>query len=305
MVDVDGLRLHVIEGGQGDPAVVFESGIAASALNWTTIHAAVGRFTRACSYDRAGLGWSDTAGTPRVTSRLVDELHALIVAAKIPTPCVLAGHSFGGLLARAYACKYPDQVAGLVLIDPLPAAEWLNVHESQSRMLRHGVRLSRRGALLARFGVVRLSLALLSSGARSIPKLVASLSSGHGESTLSRLVGEVQKMPPEVWPMVQAHWCQPKSFLAMAGYLELLPASAAGAAECGATPPRISVTILSASNSSAAQLAERDTMARRSTRGQHIVVANSGHWIHLDQPQVVIQAIRDMVDLIRGDHKPA
>jgi pimeloyl-ACP methyl ester carboxylesterase len=147
--------------------------------------------------------------------------------------------------------------------------------------------------------VVRFSLALLSGGARKIPKLVARVSSGRAESTLSRLVGEVQKMPPEVWPMVRAHWCQPKAFLGMAEYFKSLPASAEQAPPLSDLP-RIPVSILSAANSTPAQLAERDAIAGRSPQGKHIVVRDSGHWIHLDQPRVVLETIREMVDLVRA-----
>ncbi len=295
MLDIGGTRLHLRESGGGDPAVILEAGIAASSLNWTSIQAELSRFTRVYSYDRAGLGWSDPAGSPRTISHVVEELHALATAAPIPAPFVLAGHSFGGLLVRCYAIRYPHQVAGLVLLDPLAASEWLEPSPAQWKTLSRGAMLSRRGALLARLGVVRFGLATLSSGLRFIPKLVARLaSSGSGESAISRLVREVQKMPPETWPIVQAHWCQPKSFLGMASYLESLPAGASQASALDQLPAHLPVTILSASHSSSAQLAEREAMARRSLNGQHIVAAKSGHWIHFDEPELVIQAIREM-----------
>ena len=290
-----GSRLHLLESGDGRPAVILEAGIAASCLNWTSIQAELSRFTRVCSYDRAGLGWSDPAGSPRTISNAVEELHALITIAQIPPPFVLAGHSFGGLLVRCYAGRYPGQIAGLVLLDPLAAAEWLNPSEAQRKLLRRGAKLARRGGMLARFGLVRFGLSALSSGLQFIPKLVARLaSSGSGESAISRLVREVQKMPPETWPMVQAHWCRPKSFLGLANYLESLPASASDASECGELPSHIPITILSASNSSPAQLAERDAIAHHSLHGKHIIAAKSGHWIHFDEPELVIQAIREM-----------
>lgn len=296
LVDIGGRRWHLRESGDGRPAVILEAGIAASCLNWTSVQAAIGQFTRVCSYDRASLGWSDPAGSPRTLSRAIEELNALLTASGLPEPFVLAGHSFGGLLVRCYAASYPERVAGLVLVDPLAAAEWLNPSATQWKTLRQGVRLARRGATLAQFGVVRFGLAGLAGGARLIPSLVARMaSSGRGESAISRLVREVQKMPPETWPLVRAHWCQPKCFLGMASYLESLPASAAETSSWAELPAEIPVTILSAANSLPAQLAERDTIARRSTHGRHTIASKSGHWIHFDEPELVIEAIREMV----------
>jgi len=299
MIDIGGRRLHLIESGRGQPAVIFESGISASCLNWTHIRSEVARFTLACAYDRAGLGWSDQAESPRLASRLVDELHTLLAAAGVPTPYVLVGHSFGGLLVSMYAVKHRDEVAGLVLVDPLAAGEWLHPAPEQSRMLGRGIALARRGAGLARIGVVRVALALLTGGARRVPKGIARLTSGAGESFLSRIVGEVGKMPPEVWPMIQAHWCLPQSFEGLAAALDALPGSSAEAAQI-VLPHEIPLTVLSAGHCSAGELAEREAMTRNSARGWHIVAANSGHWIHLDEPELVIGAIREMVESVRA-----
>jgi pimeloyl-ACP methyl ester carboxylesterase len=119
---------------------------------------------------------------------------------------------------------------------------------------------------------------------------------------ISRLVGEVRKMPPATWPMVRAHWCLAKSFLGMAGYLESLPASAEEAAalvDYPGAPCAIPVTVLSASNATPEQLEEREGMARRSPRGRHIIARKSGHWIQLDEPDLVVEAIREMVGVVR------
>jgi pimeloyl-ACP methyl ester carboxylesterase len=294
MIEIGGRNWHLIDRGTNGPAVIFESGISATCLNWSQVSAEVAGFSRASSYDRAWLGWSDPAKSARTASAIVDELHALLGAAQIAPPYILVGHSFGGLLVHAYAAKYPGHVAGLVLVDPLSPHEWLNASPAHARMLRLGVKLSRRGALLARIGVVRAALALLMTGGRRVPQWIAKLSSGRGESVISRLVGEVRKMPPDTWPMVRAHWCLPKSFLGMAGYLEALPASAAEAVALR-EPAAIPIIVLSAGNAPPQQLEERDQMAHRSPRGQHIIARKSGHWIQLDEPELVVEAIREMV----------
>ena len=297
MIDIGGRSLHLIDRGATGPAVIFESGISATCLNWTRVRTDVENFARACSYDRAWLGWSDPAPGARTTSAIIDDLHALLDAARIPGPYIFVGHSFGGLVMCAYAAKYPEQAAGLILVDPLPPNEWLHISPSHARMLGLGVKLARRGAILARIGVVRGALALLLSGGRLIPKLIARVSSGHGESVISRLVGEVSKMPPETWPMVRAHWCQVKSFVGLAAYLESLPASSREAIEFGASAAP--VTVLSAANATPEQRDEREAMARRSPHGRHIVAAKSGHWIQLDEPELVVQAIREMIERVK------
>jgi pimeloyl-ACP methyl ester carboxylesterase len=298
MVDIGGTRLHLIDKGASGPAVIFESGISATCLNWTQVREDVQEFAPACTYDRAWLGWSDQASSPRTLSAIVEELHALLTAAEIAPPFILVGHSFGGMVVHAYAAKYAGSVAGLVLVDPLSPSEWWNPSPAHARMLRLGVKLARRGAVLARIGVVRASLALLMAGGRMVPQAIARVSSGRGESVISRLVSEVRKMPPETWPMVRAHWCLPKSFLGLAAYLESLPAGAVEAAGFQ-MPETIPVTVLSSAHSTPVQLEEHRALARRSPRGQHIVARKSGHWIQLDEPELVVQAIREMVRFAR------
>jgi pimeloyl-ACP methyl ester carboxylesterase len=305
MVDIGARSLHLIDKGSGLP-VIFESGISATSLSWTEVRSKVEGVARACSYDRAWLGWSHPAPSPRTTANIVDDLHALLEAARIPTPVILTGHSFGGMLARAYAGRYPGDVAGLVLLDPLSPGEWLTVSPAHARMLRLGIKLSRRGAWLARLGVVRASLALLIAGGRRVPQWMAKLTGGSGESVITRLVGEVRKMPPETWPMVRAHWCLPRTFQGLAAYLESLPASSAEAAMLAATlderlgqPGAIPVTELSAANATPQQLQEREAWTRRSPRGRHIIARKSGHWIQLDEPELVVQAIQEMLGIAK------
>src|SRR5579859_7285575 len=153
MLDVGGRRLLVSRTGQGGPSVLLEAGIAATSLSWRPVQDAVARFARVASYDRAGLGWSDAASTLTL-SQQVDDLHALLKVAELPPPYILVGHSFGGLIVRAYAGRYPTEIAGLVLVDAVRPEEWHPLSSEQRRTLERGVRLSRRGAVLARVGVV-------------------------------------------------------------------------------------------------------------------------------------------------------
>ena len=123
LIDVGGHRLHLSCMGAGGPTVVLEPGLgeASSAMAWIT--PAVARDTRVCVYDRAGRGWSDAADGPQDAAQTATDLHTLLERAHIPGPYVLAGHSFGGMYVLTFAAKFPDQVAGMVLLDSTaPAA---------------------------------------------------------------------------------------------------------------------------------------------------------------------------------------
>lgn len=290
--DIGGHRLHIDREGEGGPVVVFESGIAASSLSWKLVQPRVAEFARTCSYDRAGLGWSDASRTPPSLDAIVHDLRALLSAAGLPGPYIFVAHSFGGLVARWYVLHYPDEIAALVLVDPLAACEWAHPDDAHKRMLARGVRLSRRGKMLARFGVVRLCLVLAMAGARSLPKLVARLTSG-GAKTPDRMTGEIRKLPREVWPMVKSHWCRPKCFEAMARHLEWLPENSA-AVLAAAVPEKIPVTVLAPFDCAEGRLREYDEMTKRSRAGWQVRMKDCGHWIHLDQPEAVVAAIREM-----------
>ncbi len=290
LVKVGRHALHIHESGSGAPSVVLEAGIGSSSLSWATVQPEIAGFARVCSYDRAGLGWSEMAKGPRSLERLVEELRSALQAIDFPYPRILVGHSFGGLIVRAYAARHPEGIAGIVLVDPVLPSDWIDATQKQLRLLALGARLSRRGAWLARLGIVRFALWLLASGSRRVPQWISRVSSGQGSGVIQRLVGEIQKLPPDLWPVVQAHWSSPKCFQGMAGYLEALPASAAEIAAIE-PPPHIPLTVLSAATASRAQRQEWDRIAAR-----HITAHESGHWIQFDQPQLVVNAVRDLVN---------
>ena len=117
MVDVGGYRLHIQCLGNGSPTVVLDTGLGSGALSWGAAMPEIARHTRVCAFDRAGYGWSDTGPKPRTSSRITTELRALLHDAGIPGPYILVGWSFGGFTARLYAHRYPEETAGVVLVE--------------------------------------------------------------------------------------------------------------------------------------------------------------------------------------------
>ena len=117
MVDIGGYRLHMYVEGEGSPTVVLDAGAGGIGLTWELVRPAIAKATRVTIYDRAGLGWSDPSPKPRTADVMAEELHTMLINAKIPGPYILVGHSLGGSVARQFAAKYPDEVAGLVMVD--------------------------------------------------------------------------------------------------------------------------------------------------------------------------------------------
>jgi pimeloyl-ACP methyl ester carboxylesterase len=304
LINVGPCRLHLHEQGAGSPVVVLESGIAASSLSWALVQPEVALFTRVCSYDRAGLSWSDSCAGPRTLHQIVSELTSLLSHAGLSGPYILVGHSFGGAVIRAFAHVQPSDVAALIFLDPVSLQYWANCGPKEKRRLRLAARLSRRGALLAHIGVVRAALTALASGHKRIPSLIARISAGQSTSVISRLLGEIQRLPRELWPILRAHWSRPKCFRAMAEYLESLPESAR-IARTMPIPAEIPFIILSASNATEREMDERDSWVREHARGRHIRAEQGGHWLQLEQPDMVVEVIQELVGLARREKAPA
>ena len=117
LIDIGTHRLHLLCVGpeRARPVVILEAGGGAYSTTWAAVQTALAPRVRSCSYDRAGLGWSQDGPSPRTVKQEVRELHALLAAAKVPGPYVLTGHSIGGVLVRLYTEAYPNDVTGIVL----------------------------------------------------------------------------------------------------------------------------------------------------------------------------------------------
>jgi pimeloyl-ACP methyl ester carboxylesterase len=119
LVEVDGHRLWGLRSGSGGPAVVFVPGAGSFGLDFLLVHERVAELTTSLLYDRAGTGWSDDVDLPRSIDAVTDELHDLLHVREVPGPYLLVGHSLGGAYVQRYAQRFPDDVAGLLLLDPL------------------------------------------------------------------------------------------------------------------------------------------------------------------------------------------
>ena len=152
LIDVGGYRLHINCTGRtsvGHPTVILDSQLGGNSLDWSNVQPGVATFTRVCSYDRAGYGWSDSGPKPRTSERMVSELHTLLIKAGIPGPYVLVGHSYGGFNVRLYAYTYPQEVAGMILVDAS--------HEDAAQQeIRDGQKQLSMCSSVAPFGIIRL-----------------------------------------------------------------------------------------------------------------------------------------------------
>ena len=156
LVDIDGCRLHVQTSGRGLPSVVLESGLGGMSSAWGWIQPETAKFSRVVSYDRAGLGWSGPDPSPKTATLAVRRLRSVLLRTRVPPPYVLVGHSMGGLLIRVFADLFPDEVAGMVLLDAVHPDQHLRSAAIETHM-RTGFRLLKAVPLLARLGYVRLT----------------------------------------------------------------------------------------------------------------------------------------------------
>src|SRR5215216_4976681 len=153
MVDVGGYSLHINCVGQGSPTVVLDGGSGEMSADWVWVQREVSDTTRVCAYDRAGMGWSETGPEPRDAKQISNELHALLEGADIDGPYVLVGHSFGGLYMQTYAARYPEEVAGVALVDSSQPDQFS--HQPVARGSYEPQKFA-VASLLARVGIVRL-----------------------------------------------------------------------------------------------------------------------------------------------------
>jgi pimeloyl-ACP methyl ester carboxylesterase len=279
-VDVGGgRRLHLLsQGNAPGPTVVIEQGNSSPSIVWAPVQAAIARFARVCTYDRAGFLWSDPApsGDRDLDARVAD-LHALLTRGQVPAPYVLVGHSLGGLLVRRFARKYPDLVAGMVLVDA--PDENVIFRKSVERFYRQGQQFQGVLQWLARFGLVRLL-------GKRIPMLM---------------------LPDD--PVGYALCVTPAHAVACAGDMHAIvtapesirhrdPNESLGNRPLILLKHGIPFPAMAAAMEEGWDESVRD-LARLSTRSEVITAEKSGHLVYIDQPDLVVDSVRRVLERIR------
>jgi pimeloyl-ACP methyl ester carboxylesterase len=285
-------RLYVLEAGSGEPTVLFEAGIGATNLNWRRIQESVAQFTRTAAYDRGGLGWSSPCRTARTPSNIAAELHAMLERGAIKPPYVLVGHSFGGLVMRRYALEYPEEVIGLVLVDPMRCEEWPPLDPAKQSQLERGRKLIRIGSPIARCGLTRLAVTSLFCRSGKLSGHLAGAAGDGGRHVLRRIKSEVGKMPREVWPVVAAQWSRPGFYAGMRKHIESIPDTVR---EMHAAEPIREIPVVVLTPAKSKPLSE-ECLNRIGENVRQVIAPASEHWIHLDEPELVIESIRAMVE---------
>jgi pimeloyl-ACP methyl ester carboxylesterase len=157
LVSVGSHKLHIRCMGEGCPTVILESGTPGTSIEWSAwVQPEVARATRVCAYDRAGLGWSEAGSGPRDAEQITSELHTLLENSGIEGPYVLVGHSVGAHHVRVYAERYPDEVAGTVLVDATHPEQFERIPGMEPGLRMLSV-MSKVGPVFAATGVMRLS----------------------------------------------------------------------------------------------------------------------------------------------------
>ena len=281
MVDVGGYRLHLLVTGKSTsaPTVILEAGTLAFSSYWAWAQPEIARFTRVVAYDRAGLGWSEPGPGPRDAEHIAAELHTALQEAGIQPPYVLVAHSQGGLYAPVFAHLYPDEVAGLVLVEP----QHPNAFEgSQGAKMKQGSYfMGRYGPWLARLGLSRFMGSLFLKEAAGTPLALPPAQLAE----LAALIPTVQ--------MARANSAE------VAAWETLTFPQVRAVTSLGDTP----LIILSGSRSFGDDwVAAQAEYAALSTNSLHQIVAGATHGSLLTTQEgaaVVVEAVRQVIESAR------
>lgn len=273
LVDVGGYRLHLDCRGEGSPTIVMDAGLGKSSLDWTLIQPQLAHTTKVCTYDRAGMGWSDPGPAPRTPSRIASELHVLLHNAGVAGPYLLVGHSLAGKNMRLFANDYPAEIAGMVLIDA--RSEVVEANADQPAFAAALEAQATQYAVARKLGIVRL----FGGSLVALPQI---------SPALATQMALFETDPSAIAATTQEGLNRTADDLTLAR------------SDLGSMP----LTVIAAGSNMAdpAWSAAQSSMAKLSTKGRLVVAEGSGHAVHLEKPEIVIDAISGLVDEIRAPY---
>lgn len=280
LVDIGGYKLHIHCVGHGRPTVIMDAGVNDFSVQWLNIQAELSKNHRACTYDRAGLGWSEASPYLRVSETMVKELHTLLERAGVEGPYALVGHSYGGMNMRLYAHRYPKEVAGMVLVDaaheelPVRIPALQKAAEQMAGQFRFLARLSS-------LGVMALSLDDIPDRGLTgdaLARYRAVLATTHFFDTAAAETESIEKSYSDVRQLN----------ISSLGNIPLLVLSR------GLSDPIPGFTETENQQFEQAWKEMQAKLVTLSPRGRQITAARSQHYIQLSEPQLVVDAIRNV-----------
>jgi pimeloyl-ACP methyl ester carboxylesterase len=284
LVSVGGHRLHLHCKGQGGPTLVLEAGMAGWSQDWAFVHDGLAQAGQVCVYDRAGYGWSDAPATPRNGMDAVDDLRRALDAAGITPPYLLAGHSFGGLLAAMYARAHPKEVAGLALIDAV--GRDYEAQFSPERYRKFRSRLARLLTLadrLSPLGIPRLIRLSASLVAKRLP-------AGEREAAIAM---SYSRRHYRALRLEDAGFDDVLKQALRLGPLPAVPTIVLSSQVMRDFPPGLEDEVMRL-------MWQRNQMSIAKEAGvEPIVFAGSGHYLHVEQPDAVISALNAWRERVR------
>jgi pimeloyl-ACP methyl ester carboxylesterase len=276
LVDVGGYKMHIVCAGTGSPAVILDSGLGDSYLVWRKVQPQIAGFTQVCSYDRAGLGYSEAGPHPRTSRDIAEELHTLLHNAKIPAAYILVGHSMGGFDVRLYASLYRSEVAGMVLVDASHSDQKKRFPPAVNDLDAGWIRQAEFLEFAMPFGITRL-LGFCGSDAEVRAASCNFHAAREGVAELKAFRESADQT-------------------ASAGSLGGIPLAVLSH-DPDKPQPGLPEDLVKPINDAWQQMQEE--LAHLSAKSIHEIAKNSGHYIQIDRPDVVIDAVRKIVDEAR------
>jgi len=285
MVDVGGYDLHLYCTGEagGAPSVVMDSGLGGTVLDWQLVQPEVAKFARVCTYARAGMGWSDPGDQPRTSQQIVKELHTLLGnAGVVEGPYVLVGHSFGGTNMQVYASHYPDEVAGMVLVDSA-------LEDEKAVTLTQSLQPS--PVLLKIYATIGLTRLPYTLGGE--PPGLTSPELEDEQAAISSHRKHVFAVADET-SSLQESFNENRADPMSLGNKPLMVLSAGSVQLTGTGLSQEQVNLIDELHSDS-----QAALTRRSENAKQIIAEDSGHYIQVERPALVIDAVRHVVEATR------